>query len=161
MSELVVLTFNDTHQAGEVLEALKRIEKSVQVRIDDAAVIVKDENGKVHLKNQLDKSTKWGAVGGGVLGLMLAGLFFPVAGLVIGAVGGALVGKSLDMGVDRDFVEDVTAALEPGTSALFVLGAGNPVAVRSTLSQFQGKVYQTTLEGEKLDAVKKALKDTE
>lgn len=159
MSQLIVLTFNDTHQAGEALEALKRIEKSDQAQIDDAAVIVKDESGKVHLKNQLDKGTKWGAVGGGLLGLMLASLFFPVAGLVIGAVGGALVGKSMDLGVDRDFVKDVTEALEPGMSALFVIGSGNPAAVRSTLSQFEGRVYQTTLEGEKLAEIKKALKD--
>ena len=49
--------------------------------------------------------------------------------------------------------------LEPGTSALFVIGSGNPEAVRATLEHFQGQVYQTTLDGEKLDTLKKALND--
>lgn len=159
MSNLIVLTFEDTHQAGEALEALKKLEKSELAAIDDAAVIVKDESGKVHLKNQMDKGTKWGAVGGGLLGLLLAGLFFPVAGLAVGAAMGALVGKSMDLGVDRDFVKKVTEELQPGTSALFVIGSGNPEAVRATLEHFQGQVYQTTLDGEKLDTLKKALKD--
>jgi len=161
MSELIVLTFEDTEQAGEALEDLKRIEHSGQGKIDDAAVIVKDENGKVHLKNQLDTGVKWGAVGGGFLGLLLAGLFFPVAGLLVGAIGGALVGKSLDMGVDKHFVEEVTENLQPGTSALFVIGSGDPNAVRAVLQQFKGKVYQTTLESEKLEALKKAIQDEE
>ncbi len=161
MSELVVLTFDDIHQAGEVFEALKKIEHTGMLTIDDSAVIVKDENGKIHLKNQLDKGVKWGAVGGGVLGLMLTGLFFPVAGLVIGVLGGALLGKSMDVGVDQKFVKDVTEALEPGTSALFVIGSGRPEAVRATLAQFQGKVYQTSLDSEKLAALKMALKDQE
>jgi uncharacterized membrane protein len=161
MSELVVLTFDDTHQAGEAFEALKKIEHSGRLTIDDSAVIVKDEDGKIHLQNQLDKGVKWGAVGGGALGLMLASVFFPLAGIAIGAALGALIGKSMDLGVDQKFVKDVTEALEPGTSALFVLGRGDPTAVRSTLSQFEGKVYQSTLDGEKLDQLKKALKDHE
>jgi len=159
MSELVVLTFEDTEQAGEAFESLKRMQHSGQLKIDDAAVIVKDESGKVHLKNQLDTGVKMGAVGGGLLGLLLASVFFPLAGLLIGALGGALIGKTLHMGVDQDFVKDVTESLKPGTSALFVMGSGEPAAVRAALQPFQGMVYQTTLPPEAVDALQQALKD--
>ena len=138
MSELVVLTFDDTMQAGEALEALKKARSSGYLKIDDAAVIVKDESGKVDIKNQMDTGTKWGAVGGGLIGLMLASIFFPLAGLAIGAIGGALVGKSLNLGVDKKFVKDVTETLKPGMSALFVIGSGNPDVVIATLATLPG-----------------------
>jgi uncharacterized membrane protein len=161
MSNLVVLTFNDTEQAGQVFEALKKAQSSGRVKIDDAAVIVKEASGKVEIKNQIDASVKVGAVGGGLLGLMLASIFFPLAGLAIGAIGGALVGKSLDKGVDQKFVKDVTETLKPGSSALFVIGSGDPATVMSILRPFQGTVYQTTLPTELVEELLSALKNKE
>jgi uncharacterized membrane protein len=162
MSNLVVLTFEDTTQAGEALEALKKAQSGGHLKIDDAAVIVKDESGKVEVKNQLDTGVKWGAVGGGVLGLLLAGLFFPLAGLAVGAIGGALVGKALDLGVDKKFVQDVTETLKPGSSALFVIGsAAHRDVVLGALRPFQGTIYQTTLDTEAVEALQDALKRKE
>ena len=161
MSNLVVLTFNDTKQAGEVFEAVKQAQSSGHVKVEDAAVIVKDESGKVHLKNQLDKSIKIGAVAGGILGLMIASVFFPLAGLAIGAASGALIGKSLDNGVDQKFVKDVTETLKPGSSALFVIGSGDPAVVMAILRPFQGTVYQTSLPPELVDVLVSALKNKE
>ena len=80
MSQLVVLTFDDTEQAGQAFDALKKAQHGGFLKIDDAAVIVKQESGKVEIKNQLDTGVKWGALGGGVIGLMLASVFFPLAG---------------------------------------------------------------------------------
>jgi len=162
MSHLIVLTFEDTEQAGQAFEALKKAQSGGHLKIDDAAVIVKQESGKVEVKNQLDKGIKGGAIGGGVLGLLLAGVFFPLAGLAIGAIGGALVGKSLDMGVDQKFVKDVTETLKPGSSALFVIGSSHePAVVIGALKPFQGTIYQTTLSTEGVEALHEALKKKE
>ena len=162
MSNLIVLTFDDTEQAGQALEALKKAQSGGYVKIDDAAVIVKEESGKVEIKNQLDTGVKWGAVGGGVLGLLLAGLFFPLAGLAVGAIGGALVGKAMDLGVDKKFVQDVTETLKPGSSALFVIGsATHRDVVLGALRPFQGTIYQTTLDTEAVEALQDALKRKE
>ena len=162
MSQLIVLTFDDTEQAGAALEALKKASSSGHLKIDDAAVIVKDETGKIDIKNQLDTGTKWGAVGGGLIGLILASVFFPLAGLAIGAIGGALVGKSLNLGVDQKFVKDVTESLKPGSSALFVIGSGgNPEVVVAALRPFQGTIYQTTLPTEAVEELHQALKRKE
>jgi len=161
MSELLVLTFDDTEQAVAALEALKKAGTSGYLKIDDAAVIVKDESGKIDVKNQTDTGTKWGAVGGGLIGLILASVFFPVAGLAIGAIGGALVGKSLNLGVDKKFVQDVTESLKPGSSALFVIGSGNPDAIMAALRPFQGTIYQTTLPTEAVDELHEVLKSKE
>jgi uncharacterized membrane protein len=161
MSNLVVLTFNDTEQAGQVFEAVKQAQSNGQVNVEDAAVIVKDESGKVHLKNQLDKAIAIGAVGGGILGLMIASVFFPLAGLAFGAISGGLIGKSLDKGVDQKFVKDVTETLKPGSSALFVIGSGDSSVVMAILRPFQGTVYQTSLPPELVDGLLSALKNKE
>jgi len=132
------------------------------LKIDDAAVIVKQESGKVEIKNQMDTGVKWGAVGGGMLGLILASVFFPLAGLAIGALSGALIGKSLDMGVDKKFVKDVTETLKPGSSALFVIGSSdNQAVVVGALRPFQGTIYQTTLDTQAVAALQDALKKKE
>jgi len=162
MSQLIVLTFDDTEQAGQAFEALKKAQSGGHLKIDDAAVIVKRESGKVEIKNQMDTGVKWGAVGGGMLGLILASVFFPLAGLAVGALSGALIGKSLDMGVDKKFVKDVTETLKPGSSALFVIGSSdNQGVVLGALRPFQGTVYQTTLDSEAVAALHDALKKKE
>jgi len=162
MSQLIVLTFDDTEQAGQAFEALKKAQSGGHLKIDDAAVIVKQESGKVEIKNQMDTGVKWGAVGGGMLGLILASVFFPLAGLAIGALSGALIGKSLDMGVDKKFVKDVTETLKPGSSALFVIGSSdNQAVVVGALRPFQGTIYQTTLDTQAVAALQDALKKKE
>ncbi len=162
MSQLIVLTFDDKEQAGQAFNAIKKAQRSGYVKVVDAAVVVKNESGKVEVKHQLDEGVKWGAVGGGVLGLLFAGVFFPLAGLTVGAVGGALVGKALDLGVDKRFVNEVTETLKPGMSALFVIGSSdNPDAINGLWRPFQGTVYQTTLSEEALETLRDALKRKE
>jgi uncharacterized membrane protein len=162
MSNLVVLTFDDVEQASAAFHALRKVQSDGNLKINDAAVVVKLETGKVEIKNQMDKGVKKGALGGGILGLLLAGVFFPLAGLALGVLGGALVGKALDMGIDQKFVKEVTETLKPGSSALFVIaGDGNPDAVAAALRPYQGTIYQTTLPVEAVDALYAALKNKE
>jgi uncharacterized membrane protein len=144
MSNLVVVTFDNEEEAGKVREALKA--QSANISLDDSAVVVKDAEGEIHVKNEVDRGVAVGALGGGALGLLIGGLLFPVGGLVLGALGGALVGKMLDMGVDKKFVDDVSEHLQPGTSALFVIvREANPNVALAALRPYKGKVIQTSL----------------
>jgi uncharacterized membrane protein len=159
MSDLVVITFDNAEEAGKVRETLKSGERSGLLRLDDSAVVVKDEEGKVHVKNEMDRGVAIGAVGGGVVGLLLASVFFPVAGIIVGAVLGGLVGKSVDLGVDQKFVKEVSEDLSPGTSAIFfIIRDGNADAVAATLRQYQGTVRQTSLPKEAEDELRRILK---
>ena len=158
MANLIVLTFADTEQAGKAFHTLRKMQGDGQVKIDDSAVIVKDANGKVEVKNQVDTGVKWGAVGGGALGLMLAGIFFPLAGLALGAIAGGLIGKMAHLGVDKQFVKEVTEKLQPGSSALFVIGSGSPDVVAAGLRPYEGTVYHTNVSTEGLEALEEALK---
>ncbi len=159
-SNLVVLTFDNMDEAEQVHQALIKGKQEGALAIDDSAVVVKDAEGKVHVKNQVSHGT-WTAAGvGGLLGLILGGIFFPIGALVLGLGGGALVGKLLDTGVDGKFVKEVGEEIKPGTSALFLLTSHeNPAAEMAILRQFKGKVLQTNLSSEAEENLKKALKD--
>ena len=120
-SNLTVIAFEDMEEAGKVHDALESAKKQGFLSIDDSAVIVKDAEGKIHVNNQLDRGVKVGAVGGSLLGLLLAGIFFPFAGLIIGGLAGAGVGALMDMGISKKFVKEVAENMENSSSALFII----------------------------------------
>lgn len=157
---LVVIAFDDMETAAEVHAALVSAKKQGLVTIDDAAVVVKDEEGKVHVDNQVARGT-WIASGvGGALGLLIGGIFFPIGGLVLGLAGGALVAKAMDLGVDGKWVDEVSEQIQPGTSAIFILAENaNTAAIMAVLRGYEGHLMQTTLDTDAEEAIRKALDD--
>lgn len=157
MSQLLVITFAQRETAGQAAERLKGIQAAHAAQIDDMAVVEKDVDGKVHVRHGIDSTTAGGAVVGGALGLLLGLVFFPLAGIAIGAIAGGFIGRSLHHNIDKNLVNDVTNDLQPDTSALFVIGSGSPAAVVGALAPFKGKVYQTTVDPETEAQIQAAL----
>jgi uncharacterized membrane protein len=158
MSQLLVITFEKRETAGQAAERLKGLQGAHGVDINDMAVVEKDEDGKVQVHHGVDTTTAGGAIVGGALGLLLGIVFFPVAGLAIGALAGGFIGRSLHQNVDKGLVQDVTNDLSENTSALFVIGSSaSPSAVIGALEPYKGKVYQTTLDAETEAQIQAAL----
>jgi uncharacterized membrane protein len=158
MSHLVVIAFDDPEEAGKVRHTLSSVQQTGHLSLNDSAVVVKDEDGKVHLKDEIDRGVKVGAVGGSVIGLLIGSIFFPIGGLILGAVGGALVGKLMGTGVSKDFISEVTDELEPGSSAIFFIVRGDdPNVTVAALRDYDGKILQTTLPDEAEDTLRRHL----
>lgn len=159
MSYLVVVTFDNAEEAGKVRETLRSAQRSDYLSLDDSAVVVKDQEGKIHVKNEMDRGIKIGAVGGGLLGLLLASVFFPVAGILVGAALGGLIGKSVDLGVDQKFVKEVADGLEPNTSAIFfIVREANPDVAVAALKPYKGTVRHTSFPPEAEEELRRILK---
>jgi uncharacterized membrane protein len=159
MSNLVVITFDNADEAGKVRETLRSAQRSDYLSLDDSAVIVKDEEGKIHVKNEMDRGVKVGAIGGGLLGLLLAGIFFPVGGLLVGAALGGLIGKSVDLGIDQKFVKEVADDLEPNSSAIFfIVREANPDVAVAALRPYKGTVRHTSFPPEAENELRRILK---
>ena len=158
MASVTAITFEDMEQATRMREALKDLERRGDLSLDDAAVIVRDEEGKFHVKGQADRGVKTGAVAGGVIGLLLASIFFPIGGIILGALAGAGIGAAANIGIDKQFIKDVEAAMPNGSSAVIIYAReGNPAAVRAALEPFHGEIYQTSLDAEAEEALHRAL----
>ena len=88
----------------------------------DAAVINKDDDGKVHVHKH-EKATQHGAWGGIAVGA-LVGVLFPPAVLGAAAVGGVVggVGGHFRKGLSRSDAKELGQTLQAGEAALVVIG---------------------------------------
>lgn len=143
---IIVIKYDNPDEAAKVRAAVHEMSKQGLIKLDDAAMVSRGEDGKLHVHNEIDRGVKWGALIGGGLGLLVAGIFAPFAGIVIGALAGAGVGATTDMGIEKKWVKEVGESLATGHSALFlVVNEANSAAILQTLGQFPGEVYQTSL----------------
>jgi len=157
MAHLIALTFDGETVAADALRSLRQLEQSADLDLEDTVVLVKDGSGEIKIDNELSGATEKGLVAGGIVGAVL-GFAFPIAGVVLGAAGGALVARFLKTGIDSGFAKEVGAALQPGGSALvLIVRQGTPELVLSALHPFQGNVYETTLSPELEQKLRQAL----
>lgn len=158
MGNVVAVTFDDPEQATQMREALRGLEKQGLLSLDDAAVIVRDEDGKFKVKGQMDRGVKTGAIAGGAIGLLLASIFFPIGGIVLGALAGAGIGASARIGIDKKFVQDIQESMPNNSSAIIIyVRHADPAAVRAAAEPFKGKVFQSTLDTDADEALHRAL----
>jgi uncharacterized membrane protein len=166
MSDLIAVGFNDENTADQVLNKLQALQKEYLIDLADACIVVRDQKGEVHLKQGINL-TAMGATAGGLHGAMwgtLVGLLFlnPLlgfaSGAVLGAGAGALAGRLSDFGIDDNFIRSVTASINPGSSALFVLVRhATPDKVLPELRPFGGTVLRTSLSEEQELRLRQAL----
>ena len=88
----------------------------------DAAVVTKDDKGKVHVAKD-ETATRAGGWGGAGVGAVLGILFPPslLASAVVGGVVGA-VGGHLWKGMSRSDVKELGELIDSGEAALVVIG---------------------------------------
>lgn len=159
MSYLVAIVFDNPEEAGKVRKTLKSGQKMDMIHLDDSAVVIRDQDGKLHIKNEVDKGVKVGALWGGVIGALVSGLFFPVFGIALGVLSGAAIGKMVGDHIDKKFIDEVSKALEPNTSAIFYIFRGTDIdAAAAVLRPYKGKVIHTALPAEAEKSLQNELK---
>jgi uncharacterized membrane protein len=166
MSDLIVLDFDGTTTADQVLTRLRSMEKEHLLDLEDACVVVNPDDGKLQVKQALNL-TKAGAATGASTGMLigaLAGLLVlnPLAGLIAGGLSGAgfgaLSGKMADYGINDEFIKRLGSTIPRGSSALFVLiKRSTPDKVLPEIEPFRPRVLRTSLSQEQEDKLRAAL----
>lgn len=166
MAELVVIGFDSPHEADRVLTELTRLQKEYLVDLEDAVVAIRDENGKLRLKQSVPlvglgaaSGGMWGSLWGSLVGLLfLNPLLGLVSGGVLGAGAGALSGHLSDYGIDDDFIRSIGTTLREGNSALFLLvRKAQPEKVLTELSNYQGRLIRSSLSPDQEEKLRQAI----
>ncbi len=157
---LAAIVFDKTTRAEEVLLHVVHLQQEGKVRLADAVIVVKGTDGRSHIHQTVDVTAGKGAIAGGWWGVLLGTILGgPVGGILAGALaagGGALYGKLVDVGLDDDWIGQMAAWLESGTSALLILVAEVDLeALLGELHRYEGKVVSTTFP----DAVRRQLEE--
>jgi len=119
---MIVLAFPDDQGAFEAQKAFKKLSRESLLELREAVVVTRNVAGKVKLHQSEGVSTSLTSAGT-VLGLIVGVVFMvPGVGSAVGAGVGAAVGAALDLGLDDDFLKEIGQTIQPGTSALFLLG---------------------------------------
>jgi uncharacterized membrane protein len=121
-TQVILAAFKDEDGADKALEQLKAAKKEHLITIPNVAVLRKDAEGKLHIKEPTDMGAGRGAVIGGVLG-GLTGLAFGPIGLA--AVGGAAIGGIIarlrDSGFKDERLRQLGESLQPRSSAILAV----------------------------------------
>ena len=121
MATFVMIDYENEVKAEEVRLALIKLQKEYLVDLVDAVVVVRDDKGRVRLR-QMYNLTLAGATSGGFWGALMGLIFLnPLFGFAIGAAAGAVSGALRDVGIDDNFMKELGQTLKPGTAALCVL----------------------------------------
>lgn len=150
--ELVARVFDNPDQASDALEFVEDLHRRQTIKILNAAVLVKREDGEAELQDTRDidpgKGRLLGAITGGLIGLV-GGPMGVVVGALAGAGTGSLAGKWIDLGFSDKFLAGLQEMMQPGTSALVVLVEHESVGKMSeALADVGGMVFQQSLTDE-------------
>jgi len=119
MDKMLVVVFDSELKAYEGSRALQELQNEGSINLYAKAVIARDADGKVTVKEQGDMGPVGTAVG--LLTGSLIGLLGGPVGLAIGAYAGTVGGLFYDLGqltVGGDFLSEVEQSLLPGKAAV-------------------------------------------
>jgi uncharacterized membrane protein len=120
---LIIAAFDAKAGAEEAMKGLKESQDAELTKIQAAVALHKDEEGQIHFKD-VGLTPAKGAVGGVVLGAVV-GILTGGTGIALGALGalvGGLVGRrKRDSRFPAERVNQLAAALAPGSSAAVVV----------------------------------------
>jgi uncharacterized membrane protein len=162
---LLGISFSDAYRAQEFLTAMTRLQSLGYVRLRDAVMLAKDDDGGVRVRETLDpqpgRSALSGAVWSGLLGLLVGGPVGWLAGMAVGGGVGAVTAKVVDLGVPDEWVNWFRVAVREGTTTVVVLAEDVDLAqLQEEVRRFAGaELVHSTLPTYIIDELETALEE--
>ena len=160
-NRVIVAVFGTENQAYDAAARMQRLDDDGIIKLKRGAIATKDAKGNLNIPDSKHVGSAWGLLGGGLIGGLLGAMLGPVgvaagaaasaaaAGAAVGAAtGGTLgaVGDLTELGLNEDFIDDVTTQLYPGDTALIVeVDEGSTDPTDRVVSQYGGRIYRSEL----------------
>jgi uncharacterized membrane protein len=144
-ASFLAVVFETEAAAEAALDAVRDLKAEPDVSVQDAAVVICTDDGRIELQQTREFAAGEALVGGGATGLV-AGLLFglPVGGALLGLATGAAFGLR-DTGIPDSRLRKLGDDLRPGQAVLCVLvdtaGVGH---ARAALGGY-GEVFEVAL----------------
>ena len=146
---VLVVSFGDNPakdtNAYEALTDLEQLDSQGQIKIADAAVVTRDQDGHIEVKSEVGNDPYLGTASGGLIGLLLGIIGGPL-GILLGGTYGALVGSLFDID-DAETTESVLGEISKQarptrTVVLAQVDEQSPEVIDAAMARLGGDVMR-------------------
>jgi uncharacterized membrane protein len=120
---VVASVYPDREHAKVILDMLQEMHRAATITLKDAALITKDEAGKIRMEETHEVTTRKGAKRGAIVTGILGVIYPPslLGSLAVGGAVGGLMGRLRDTGIKLSKLESIASELSPGKAAIVSL----------------------------------------
>jgi uncharacterized membrane protein len=148
---VIAAVYPDREHAKVTIDMLQQMHRAVTITLLDAALVTKDDQGKIRIEETKELTTGKGARRGAIIAGAF-GLIFPpslIASAVAGGAIGAVAGRARDTGVKHDRLNQFAEQLEPGKAAVVALAEDEWVLpIQQALVGYEGALVTEPLDEE-------------
>lgn len=142
---VIAVSFPQEASAYEAFSRLKELDSQGSVGVRGAAVVIREEDGRITIKDQFGEDNFEDTAGGGLIGLLVGVLGGPL-GVVIGGTVGLLVGSLFDEDDYEDgqsVLTDMSKSVRVGSPSLIAeVSEPAPEAVDAVMAHLDGTVVR-------------------
>jgi uncharacterized membrane protein len=148
-NNVLVVTFGDDPEndanAYQALTDLKQLDSQGQIKIDGAAVVTRDVDGRVEARSEVGDQPYVGAASGGLIGLLVGILGGPL-GVLVGGTYGLLVGSLFDIDdveTTESVLGEISKQVQPSrTAVLAQVTEQSPDVIDAAMARLGGEVMR-------------------
>ena len=156
---ILAAVYPDREHAKVTLDMIQEMHRADTITLVDAALITKDDEGKIKIEETTELTTRKGARRGAIVTGVL-GLIYPpslIVSVLAGGGIGALVGRLRDTGIKTEELKEVADRLEPGKAAVVALADDeSTLKLQQALEGYEGTLVIAAIDEE---AIKQAYID--
>jgi uncharacterized membrane protein len=146
---VLVVTFGEDPEndknAYQALTDLKQLDSQNQIKIEGAAVVTREPNGRVDAKSEVGEDPYVGTASGGMIGLLIGIIGGPL-GVLLGGATGVLVGSLFDIDeveTTESVLSEISKQVQPTRTAVVAqVNEQSPEVIDSAMARLGGEVMR-------------------